>query len=339
MNSVFPPDHRSPDTQHTYILLPAKPLGLEKLCSRSLGWQRSVGTLLCQGEHHPEPCSGCGAQGWAQRWPASGTCWQPSPPKHNPSLLQGIHSWTIPGPPMEGSWGLTPVTVYVRFKLTTSFQAFTTSPIWISTVHWHKGYQREEHWMSPSPFTLHLTRYRGGSCINGFFVWGSLTEQSLTFPLWVNSRLQSNLAEGWGYSPFLRLRVMLELSLPRLPHPPHQSPLCPVGHLGPLWFTTASPRLHLDGDFPWHCECLCSLECLAVTSPEHQNPHPLRRKKSLARLTFSTLNSTWLTLRKALGWKWLSCIVPKCCCVHGIYRLKNVLILTNDNVNRTPDGG
>lgn len=126
-------------------------------------------------------------------------------------------------------------------NLPSCFQAFTTSPIWISTGDQQKCYRREEWWMSPSPFTLQLPRYKGGSCINRFFVWGHPTKQSLTFPLRRNSRLQSNVAEGWGYFPLMRVRVMLELSLPQLPHPPHQSQLCPAWQLGPPRFTAASP--------------------------------------------------------------------------------------------------
>lgn len=130
--NVCPPDHRSPDMQHTYILLPAKPLGLAKLYSRSLGWQRSVGILLCPGKHHPVPCSGCEGTGLGTKL----TCFRHmltaiTTPNTTHPFCKGptVLNSSIPGPPIGCSWGLTPVNVCVRFNLITSFQAFTTSPV------------------------------------------------------------------------------------------------------------------------------------------------------------------------------------------------------------------
>lgn len=187
---------------------------------------------------------------------------------------------SIPGRPIEFSWGLTPVNVYVGFNLTTSFQAFTTSPVWISTVHWHKRYQREELWMSPSPFTLHHTRYRGGSCINRVFVWGRLTEQSLTFPLWGTAGFNQTLlrvgaifpSQGSGWC----------LNFPCFSFPTHSInlPSAPYDIWGHSDLRQPSPWLHLHGDFPWHCWVPLLTGVPGSHVPLQQgNPHTLQKKE------------------------------------------------------------
>lgn len=170
------------------------------------------------------------------------------------------------------------------FNLSTCLQAFTTSPVWISTVQWHKCYQREGHWMSPSPFTLHLIRYRGGSCVNMDFFrlrMPDKAEPDLS-PL---GKQQASIKPSWWLGLFSLLVGQGDawtLLVSASPPTPSISPLPRLTVEATVIYNSHPLQLRVLWDFPCHCKASPLTRLPGSWVPlQQQNQDPLQEQEAV----------------------------------------------------------